>query len=103
LTHADSVYAVLGCTGIDCEHLAMSLPLGVAWRAYEPECGADVVTPPAGHDQPESEPDSKPAFVTRLVAAEAEPGARKAMSTASRLMTTAAWGRCAGGFMLYKV
>jgi hypothetical protein len=97
------VYAVLGCTATDCEHWAMSLPLGVAWRAYEPECGAVVVTPPAGHDQPESVPDSKPAFVTRLVAAEAEPGARKAMRTASRLMTTAAWGRYAGGFMFYNL
>jgi hypothetical protein len=103
LTHADSVYAVLGWTAIDWEHWAMSLPLGVAWRANEPECGADVVTPPAGQDQPESVPDSKPAFVTRLVAAEAAAGARKPMRTASRLMTTAAWGRCAGGFMPYNL
>ncbi|GAA1589577.1 hypothetical protein GCM10009804_52260 [Kribbella hippodromi] len=93
----------MGWTAIDCEHWAMSLPLGAAWRAYAPEWGAVVVTPPAGQFHPDKVPDSKPAFVTRLVAAVAELGTRKAMNTASRLMRTAAWGRCAGGFMPYKL
>jgi hypothetical protein len=81
----------------------MSFELGLAWSAYEPEWGLEVVTLPAGHDQPDKLPLSKPAFVTRLVAADAAPGTRRPMRTTSRLVRTAAWGRCAGSFMVYKL
>jgi hypothetical protein len=104
LTQADKVYAVFGCTAIDWVQRAMSLELGLAESAKDPECGLDVVTLPAGQDHPDRLPVSKPALVTRLVAADAAPGvSRRPIRTTSRLVMTAAWGRCAGGFMAYKL
>ncbi len=67
-THALSEYEELGCTLTVWLHCAVSLPVGVACRAYEPECTGALTTDPVPpeHDQPDSAPDSKPPLATRF-------------------------------------
>jgi hypothetical protein len=76
---------VFGDTATDWVHCAGSLPLGVAFSAYDPECAvpADALAVPL-HDHPDS-PDSNPgspiAFVSALAGSTTANNATTAVAT----------------------
>ena len=85
----------------------MSLFVGLACSAYAP-VWAELVTLPAGQDHPDNVPVSKVPLVTRLVvAADPVEGTRSMPVRATRSVIRpgmiAARGRCARGFMTYKL
>ncbi len=84
-----TVYAVLGCTATVWAQRAWSDPVAAPASAPAPERTGVLTTEPvpALHVQPESEPASKPGFVSRLAAdAGAEPATSVAATSASVAM-----------------